>query len=54
MVDAERERETETRDIDTRLMMGGEMTDSIDGHRETGETETRDIDTRHEGWGDDR
>ena len=30
------------------------MTDSIDGHRETGETETRDIDTRHEGWGDDR
>ena len=42
MVDAERERETETRDIDTRQMMGGEMTDSIDGgHREDREERQR-------------
>ena len=35
MVDAERERETETRDIDTRQMIDGEMTGSIDdGQRE--------------------
>jgi len=43
MMDRERERD-KARDIDTRQMMGGQMTDS-GGCRER-ETETRDRDTR--------